>query len=98
MENFSIHEDEDRNYGLGLLSGNLRPVFERDFQPSQGKDIMGIHLSAVVRRVAELKTHEAYVEWFEANRPALFCSSEAESVLGARTVSEAGLEEKAAAE
>ena len=91
IEDISIHEDEDPNYGLKLISGNLRPVFDRDFKP-EGGDIMGIYLTAAIRVAVELKTHEAYVEWFKANCPVMF-KLRSDSALGGRTASEAELEE-----
>ena len=90
------HEGDDRNYGLGLIPGNLRPVFERDAK-FPGADIMGKSLTAAIHVAVELKTHAAYVEWFNANCPTMLRlvpdkeAPSSSSSLGARTASEADL-------
>jgi hypothetical protein len=79
-ENINIHEGEDKTYGLGLLPGNFRPLFDRDFKPI-GKDIMGIHLSNAARKALELGDHSSYVAWYKATFPPLFKLEEKEEVL-----------------
>jgi hypothetical protein len=92
LDNVDVHEyNDDRLYGTDSLSSNIRPLFSHDWKP-KGGDFVGIVMSDVLKKVHELKTHEAYTLWFDTNHGPIFKLKEEDPAptLGARTSSEAG--------
>jgi hypothetical protein len=91
-EHVDIYEhNEDGNYGTKSLPEDIRPLFDHDYVP-KGGNVMGRAITAVARKVVELKTHAAYVAWFEGNFAPIFKLKEEETTsLGARTASQAEL-------
>jgi hypothetical protein len=90
-EYVDIYEyNDDGNYGTKNHPEDIRPLFDHDFVP-KGGNVMGRAITAVARKVVELKTHAAYVAWFEESFAPIFKLDPATTTLGARTASQAEL-------
>ncbi len=97
-ENVRFFEySDDPTYGVSAVPGDFRPILEQDYVP-KGKNQLGPILSALACQAIK-GTHADYVNWFRATFPNLFvlnnpepAQEDEDSVLGARTASEADLE------
>ena len=63
---------DDSNYGCGVVPGDFMPILAEGIFKPKGKNFLGPVISAVARKVVELGSHAAYVNWFKETYPPLF--------------------------